>query len=66
MAERDKKKQNELEAQGFILGKNDKKNEPKNVKDSYLKTYQLGFNKGQEDLKQYYIDKGYQAAFTML
>jgi hypothetical protein len=47
LAERDKKKQNELEAQGFILGKNDKKNEPKNVKDSYLKTYQLGFNKGQ-------------------
>jgi hypothetical protein len=37
------KKQNELETQGFILGKN----EQKNVKDSYLKTYQLGFNKGQ-------------------
>jgi hypothetical protein len=25
LAERDKKKQNELETQGFILGKNDKK-----------------------------------------
>jgi hypothetical protein len=36
-----------------------KKNEQKNVKDSYLKTYQLVFNKGQEDLKQYYKDKGY-------
>ncbi|MBZ5751348.1 YHYH domain-containing protein [Metabacillus rhizolycopersici] len=64
--ERDKKKEAELEALGYEDGKKDKQNEPKNVKESYLMAYQNGFNKGQEDLKQSYIDKGYQAAFTLL
>ena len=51
---------------GYKDGKNDKSNEPKNVKPSFLPANQKGFEKGQQDLKQSYLDKGYLAAFTML
>jgi len=66
VAVRDKKKEDELDAQGYKDGKNDKINEPKNVKKSYLAAYQKGFEKGQQDLKQSYLDKGFHAAYTML
>ncbi|MGG3664092.1 hypothetical protein [Bacillus gobiensis] len=66
VTERDKKSEEELEKIGYKDGENDQKNEPKNVKDSFLKAYHRGFDKGQEELKQSYIDKGYQAALIML
>ena len=66
VTERDKKRETEFNTLGYKDGKNDKSNEPKNVKSSFLTAYQQGFDKGQQDLRKSYLDKGYLAAFTML
>lgn len=66
VTERDKKKEDELNVLGYEDGLNDKNKEPKDVKESYLKAYQEGFSKGLDELKESYIDKGYQDAFIML
>ncbi|MBD1382338.1 YHYH domain-containing protein [Metabacillus arenae] len=63
---REEAKKKEFEDKGYKDGKKDINNEPKDIKDIYIEAYQLGFEKGQKELKDDYIKKGYEKAFTML
>lgn len=66
VAIRDETKKKEFEDKGYDDGKKDINNEPKDIKEIYIKAYKSGFEKGQIELKDRYIKKGYEAAFTML
>ncbi|WP_347552933.1 hypothetical protein ABFG93_22025 (plasmid) [Pseudalkalibacillus hwajinpoensis] len=52
--------------QGYEDGKNDKANPPSVEEENYRKAYETGFGKGQKELKDSYIEKGFNDAFTML
>lgn len=59
-------KEEEYTKQGFEDGKNDKENPPSKEGENYVSAYNSGYKKGQEELKNSYIEKGYKDAFTML
>ncbi|MGM7719179.1 YHYH domain-containing protein [Metabacillus sp. Hm71] len=63
---REEAEKKEYENKGYNDGKKDINNDPKDIKDIYIKAYQSGFEKGQNELKESYIKKGYEAAYTML
>lgn len=64
--EKDEKKKEEYLSSGIKDGKADVLNEPKNVKDIFLESYQEGYKSGQAELKETYVKQGYEAAFTIL
>jgi hypothetical protein len=47
-------------------GIKDIKNIPTKVKDTYVKAYEQGHKKGLDQLKQSFVKKGHEAAFTMI
>lgn len=64
--EKEEAKKKEYLLLGTKDGKTDILNEPKNVKLIYLEAYKEGYKKGQDELKQTYIKKGYKAAFQIV
>ncbi|MGP4060028.1 YHYH domain-containing protein [Halobacillus sp. H74] len=64
--EKVKKKEQEYNAAGYEDGKNDEDNSPNDVEESYVESYKEGFNKGQTELMESYITKGYEDAFILL
>ncbi|WHY85635.1 YHYH domain-containing protein [Neobacillus novalis] len=66
VAEIDEMKKREYFTIGYEEGKKDIINVPKDVKDLYIQAYEEGYNKSQEELKNTYSKKGYDAALMML
>ena len=64
--EKDEKKKEEFLDSGIKDGKADVLNEPEKAKDIFLDAYQKGYQIGQEELKETYVQQGYEAAFTLL
>lgn len=64
--ERREAKKKELYNLGLGDGKKDVQNTPKNIDEMYIAAYQEGYEKGQLELKEMYVQQGYEAAFTML
>ncbi|WP_420849654.1 YHYH domain-containing protein [Peribacillus tepidiphilus] len=66
VSERDELKKKEYNKQGYNDGKKDIYNEPKDVKDIYIKAYKEGYEKAQAELKETYLQQGHEAAFKSL
>jgi hypothetical protein len=66
VAERVEAKKKEYQDLGYKDGKQDKHAPPKDLNEKYVKAYQEGYDKAQEELKTEYYKMGYEAAFTML
>lgn len=66
VATRDEAKKIEYEEIGYKNGLEDKLDEPKDVKEIYIEAYKVGFDKGQIDLENKYMQEGYESAFTTL
>jgi hypothetical protein len=66
VTERQEAKKKELYNLGLADGKKDVLNTPKNVEEMYIAAYQDGYEAGQKELKETYMQQGYEAAFTML
>lgn len=66
VTERQEAKKKEFYALGLGDGKKDVQNTPKNVEQLYITAYQEGYEAGQKELKESYVQQGYEAAFTML
>ncbi|MFC0523891.1 YHYH domain-containing protein [Pontibacillus salicampi] len=66
IAEKIKEKEKQFNTTGYEDGKKDSKNIPDDLEDNFVKAYMDGFEKGQKELEDTYIQKGYDDAFTML
>lgn len=66
LSERVEAKKKELETQGYNDGKEDVSSPPKDVEEIYIQSYQKGYEKGQKELRDQYINQGYEAAFKMI
>ncbi|MED4461813.1 YHYH domain-containing protein [Metabacillus fastidiosus] len=66
VTEREESEKEKFNILGYNDGIKDVNNELKNTKEIYITAYQEGYEKAQEELKQQYYDKGYEAAFTTL
>ncbi|MCS0670433.1 YHYH domain-containing protein [Cytobacillus firmus] len=66
LQERIENMKKEYQSLGYKDGKKDSHSPPENVKNFFIKAYQEGYDKAQNELKQEYYDLGYEAAFTML
>lgn len=64
--ERIEQKKKEFTEQGYTDGKKDIHTPPINVDEIYLKAYEAGYQKGQEELKEKFVKKGYDDAFTFI
>jgi len=66
VTERIEVKKKEYSELGYKDGKNDLYSLPTNVDTVYVTAYEGGYDKGQKDLKEMYIQQGYEAAFTIV
>ncbi|MBM7605589.1 hypothetical protein JOC75_003612 [Metabacillus crassostreae] len=66
VATRDEGKKKEYEEIGYKNGLEDKLEEPKDVKEIYFEAYNAGFEKGQTELQNKYMQEGYESAFSTL
>jgi hypothetical protein len=66
VTERVEAKKKELTDLGYKNGKEDVHNLPKDTEEMYVRAYQAGYDKAQNELKEDYVNQGYIAAFTML
>lgn len=66
VTERVETKKKEYTESGYEDGKIDKYSPPTDVEEVYGNSYQSGYEKGQNELKQEYVQQGYEAAFTMI
>ena len=51
---------------GYIDGKMDVNNVPKDLEEAFVNAYLEGYNTAQAELKDEYVKQGYEAAFTIL
>lgn len=66
VSERIEAKKKEYQDLGYKDGKEDTYSPPKETQDAFVKAYQEGYDKAQEELKNEYYDMGYEAAFAVL
>lgn len=66
VSKREEAEKKEYESKGYNDGKKDINNEPKDIKEIYINAYKDGYEKGQKELQDSYIEKGYDDAFSML
>ncbi|MFJ7728458.1 YHYH domain-containing protein [Neobacillus sp. NPDC097160] len=66
ITERVEAKKKEYTDLGYSDGKKNMKNTLKNIEEIYAKAYQEGYEKAQTELKEEYLQKGYEAAFINL
>lgn len=66
VTERVETKKKEFNESGYEDGKIDTYSPPTDVEEVYGNSYQNGYEKGQNELKQEYVQQGYEAAFTMI
>jgi hypothetical protein len=66
VTERVEAKKKEFRDIGFADGNKDVNNVPKDIEEVYVLAYQEGYEMAQKELKEVYMKKGYEAAFTML
>lgn len=66
VATRDESKKKEYEDIGYKNGIEDKLDEPKDIKEIYIDAYKVGYEKGQAELENKYMQEGYESAFTSL
>ncbi|MBU8919299.1 YHYH domain-containing protein [Bacillus sp. FJAT-29953] len=64
--ERVEQKKQEYSVLGYDDGKKDVHSTPQDVEEIYIKAYEDGYKKAQQELKDEYIKQGYEAAFTMI
>ncbi|MCQ6277059.1 YHYH domain-containing protein [Bacillus sp. V3B] len=66
VTERVEAKKKEYIDLGYNDGKKDTLSSPKDVEEIYITSYQEGFDKAQNELKEEYVQQGYESAFTMV
>ena len=66
VTERVEAKKKEFIDLGYSDGKKDVHSPPKDVEEVYITSYQEGYDKGQNELKEEYVQQGYESAFTMI
>lgn len=59
-------KKNEFIDLGYKDGKKDTYSPPKTEEEIYVQSYHKGYEKGQNELKEKYVEEGYQAAFSLV
>jgi hypothetical protein len=66
VTERVEAKKKEYKDLGYADGKKDVLNVPKDFEEVYVAAYHEGYDMAQQELKEEYMNQGYEAAFVML